>query len=71
MKIIILIPSYREKGKNRTKKATKAMRADVKRCEKLDDKIMNECNVQIPFLTWAFMTYDELLDLEKELKNGK
>ena len=49
-------------------KITKAMRADFKRCEELADKIMDECGVEIPFLTWAFMTYDELLNLEKELK---
>ena len=38
---------------------------------KLANKIMEECGVEIPFLTWACMTYDELLDLEKELKSGK
>ena len=53
------------------KKVTKAMREDFKRCEELANKIMDECSVKIPFLTWAFMTYDELLNLEKELKNGK
>lgn len=53
------------------KKVTKAMRDDSKVCEELANKIMDECGVKIPFLTWAFMTYDELLDLEKELKNGK
>lgn len=53
------------------KKITKAMRADFKRCEELAYKIMDECGVKIPLLTWAFMTYDELLNLEKELKNGK
>lgn len=53
------------------KKVTKAMRDDFKRCEDLANKIMEECGVEIPFLTWAFMTYDELLNLEKELKNGK
>lgn len=42
---------------------------DFKRCEKLAMKIMDECNVKIPFLTWGFMTYEELLDLEEELKN--
>lgn len=50
------------------KKIKKAMRADFKRCEKLANKIMVECGVEIPFLTWALMTYDELLNLEKELK---
>ena len=54
--------------KNMAKKITKAMRADFKRCEELAYKIMDECGVEIPFLTWAFMTYDELLNLEKELK---
>lgn len=53
------------------KKVTKAMREDFKRCEELANKIMEECDVEIPFLTWACMTYNELLNLEKELKNGK
>ena len=53
------------------KKITKAMRADFKRCEELAYKIMDECGVKIPFLTWAFMTYDEVLNIEKNLKNGK
>ena len=47
------------------------MRDDFKRCEELVNKIMEECDVEIPLLTWIFMTYDELLALEKELKNGK
>lgn len=47
------------------------MREDFKRCEELANKIMDKYGVKIPFLTWASMTYDELLDLEKELKNGK
>lgn len=47
------------------------MREDFKRCEELANKIMDEYGFKIPFLTWASMTYDELLDLEKELKNGK
>lgn len=63
-------PSQGER-RNMAKKVTKAMRDDFKRCEELANKIMDECSVKIPFLTWAFMTYDELLDLEKELKNGK
>ena len=53
------------------KKITKAMRADFKRCEELAYKIMDECGVKIQFLTWSFMTYDELLNIEKKLKNGK
>ena len=68
---IALIPRHREKGEIWQKKVTKAMRDDFKHCEELANKIMDECSVKIPFLTWAFMTYDELLDLEKELKNGK
>lgn len=32
-------------------------------------KIMEEFDIEIPFLTWAFMTYEELLELEEELKN--
>ena len=68
---IVLIPDYPEKGETWQKKVTKAMRDDFKRCEELVNKIMEECDVEIPLLTWIFMTYDELLDLEKELKNGK
>lgn len=52
-----------------TKKTTKAMREDFKKCEELANKIMEEFDIEIPFLTWAFMTYEELLELEEELKN--
>lgn len=55
--------------KNMAKKITKAMREDFKKCEELADKIMKEFDIKIPFLTWAFMTYEELLELEEELKN--
>lgn len=55
--------------KNMTKKTTKAMREDFKKCEELANKIMEEFDIEIPFLTWAFMTYEELLELEEELKN--
>lgn len=39
--------------------------------EQLAFKIMDEYGVKIPLLTWASMTYEELLELEKELKNKK
>lgn len=55
--------------KNMAKKITKAMREDFKKCEELANKIMEEFDIEIPFLTWAFMTYEELLELEEELKN--
>lgn len=54
---------------NMADKVTKAMREDFKECEKLANKIMKEFDIEIPFLTWALMTYEELLELEKELKN--
>lgn len=55
--------------KNMAKKVTKAMREDFKKCEELANKIMEEFDIEIPFLTWAFMTYEDLLELEEELKN--
>lgn len=54
---------------NMADKVTKAMREDFKECEKLANKIMEEFDIEIPFLTWALMTYEELLELEKELRN--
>lgn len=51
------------------KKITKAMREDFKKCEELAHKIMKEFDIEIPFLTWAFMTYEELLEFEEELKS--
>lgn len=55
--------------KNMAKKITKAMREDFKKCEELANKIMEEFDIEIPFLTWAFMTYEDLLEPEEELKN--
>ena len=31
--------------------------------------IEEEFDIEIPFLSWALMTYEELLELEKELRN--
>lgn len=45
------------------------MKEDFKECEKLANKIMKEFDIEIPFLSWALMTYEELLELEKELRN--
>lgn len=54
---------------NMTNKVTKTIREDFKECEKLANKIMKEFDIEIPFLTWALMTYEELLELEKELRS--
>lgn len=54
---------------NTADKVTKAMREDFKECEELANKIMEEFDIEIPFLTWALMTYEELLELEKELRS--
>lgn len=66
--ILIKVQRFYQKNKGKGKNMEKQT---MDKHEQLAFKIMSEFGVKIPFLTWTSMTYEELLNLEKKLRNKK